>query len=101
MNGTNWTVRLRTRIAALVPPGKALPDRQPVYVASWIYVFGVLTLAALVVVLVTGAVLALGGPTWWHSSGTGHFVNSLHLLSFAVLGLRGAISAGGQGLRRG
>ena len=89
MNETNWTVRLRTRIAALVPPGQALPDRQPVYVASWVYVFGVLTLAAFLVVLVTGGMLALGGPTWWHSSGTGHFVNSLHLWSteifFAVM----------------
>ena len=89
MNETSWTARLRTRIATLVPPGQALPDRQPVYVASWIYVFGVLTLAALVVVLITGGLLALGGPTWWHSSGTGHFVNSLHLWSteifFAVM----------------
>ena len=51
--------------------------------------FGVLTLAAFLVVLVTGGMLALGGPTWWHSSGTGHFVNSLHLWSteifFAVM----------------
>ena len=43
--------RLRDRIAGLVPAGQALPDRQPAYVASWIYVFGVLTLAALLVVL--------------------------------------------------
>jgi ubiquinol-cytochrome c reductase cytochrome b subunit len=89
MNETSWTARLRTRIATLVPPGQALPDRQPVYVASWIYVFGVLTLAALVIVLLTGGMLALGGPTWWHTSGTGHFVNSLHLWSteifFAVM----------------
>jgi quinol-cytochrome oxidoreductase complex cytochrome b subunit len=89
MNTTSWTARLRARIATLVPPGQALPDRQPVYVASWIYVFGVLTLAALVVVLATGGLLALGGPTWWHTSGTGHFVNSLHMWSteifFAVM----------------
>src|SRR6476646_3921063 len=91
MSATSWTARLRTRIATLVPPGQALPDRQPVYVASWIHVFGVLTLAALVVVLITGALLALGGPTWWHTSGTGHFVNSLHLWSteifFACMGI--------------
>ena len=89
MSETSWTARLRTRIATLVPPGQALPDRQPVYVASWIYVFGVLSLAALVVVLATGGMLALGGPTWWHTSGTGHVVNSLHLWSteifFAVM----------------
>jgi ubiquinol-cytochrome c reductase cytochrome b subunit len=77
----NWTVRLRTRIAHTVPPGQALPDRQPVYVASWIYVFGVLTVAAFLVVLASGGVLALGGSAWWHTSGVGHFTNSLHLWS--------------------
>ena len=77
----NWTTRLRTRLGRTVPPGQLLPDRQPVYVSSWIYVFGVLTLAALLVVLASGAVLSLGGPAWWHGSATGHFVNSLHLWS--------------------
>jgi quinol---cytochrome c reductase cytochrome b subunit, bacillus type len=77
----SWTVRLRERLTGVVPPGEALPDRQPAYVASWIYVFGVLTLAALVVVLVSGALLAIGGATWWHVSSVGHFVNSLHLWS--------------------
>lgn len=78
---TNWTVRLRTRLTRIVPPGQWLPDRQPAYVASWIYVFGVLTLAALLVVIATGVILTLGGVTWWHVSGLGHFVNSLHLWS--------------------
>jgi quinol-cytochrome oxidoreductase complex cytochrome b subunit len=77
----NWTVGLRTRAQRLVPPGQILPDRQPVYVASWIYVFGVLTLAALLVALASGAWLALGGATWWHTSGVGHFANSVHLWS--------------------
>ena len=77
----SWTVRVRNRIVGLVPPGQALPDRQPVYVASWIYVFGVATLAAFVVVLVTGGLLAIGGVSWWHVSSVGLFVNSLHLWS--------------------
>ncbi len=77
----SWTVRLRERLVGVVPPGEALPDKQPAYVASWIYVFGVLTLAALVVVLVSGGVLAVGGAAWWHVSSLGHFVNSLHLWS--------------------
>ena len=77
----NWTVGLRTRLQRMVPPGQALPDRQPVYVASWIYVFGVLTIAALLVVLLSGGVLAIGGVAWWHTSGLGHFVNSTHLWS--------------------
>ena len=80
----NWTTALRTRITHLGPPGQALPDRQPAYVASWIYVFGVLTLAALVVVVGTGALLAVGGAQWWHTSGLGKFVNSLHLWSVEI-----------------
>src|SRR6185369_16053172 len=76
---SNWTNWLRTKIVGLVPPGQALPDRQPVYVASWIYVFGVLTLASLVVVIGSGCVLAIGGSAWWHVSSLGHYVNSVHL----------------------
>ncbi|MGW5237860.1 cytochrome b N-terminal domain-containing protein [Monashia sp. NPDC004114] len=81
MSSTTWTERLRTRIEHTVPPGEALPDRQPAYVSSWIYVFGVLTLAALVVIVLTGCILSLGGVEWWHTSSVGHFVNSLHLWS--------------------
>jgi ubiquinol-cytochrome c reductase cytochrome b subunit len=77
----SWTVRLRGRIGGLVPAGEALPDSQPSYVSSWIYVFGVLTLAALTVVLGSGILLTIGGADWWHVSSVGHFVNSLHLWS--------------------
>ena len=85
----SWTVRLRNRLSHVVPPGQVLPDRQPAYVASWIYVFGVLSLAAFVVVIASGLVLAIEGATWWHTSSVGHFVNSTHLWSvelfFAVM----------------
>ncbi len=77
----SWTVRLRTRLARTVPAGQLLPDRQPSYVRSWIYVFGVASLAALLWVLASGAVLAVKGATWWHTSAIGHFVNSTHLWS--------------------
>jgi quinol-cytochrome oxidoreductase complex cytochrome b subunit len=79
-----WTAKLRTAAVRAYPPQRLLPDRQPAYVASWIYVFGVLTLAALGVVIATGVVLAVFGPTWWHVSSTGLFVNSLHLWSVEV-----------------
>ncbi len=77
----SWTVRLRTRMARTVPAGQLLPDRQPAYVRSWIYVFGVASLAAFIYVIVSGLVLALKGATWWHTSTIGHFVNSTHLWS--------------------
>ncbi|MBN9328479.1 MAG: cytochrome B6, partial [Cellulomonas sp.] len=77
----SWTVRTRDRMSRVVPQGQVLPDRQPAYMSSWIYVFGVLTLAALIVVIGSGVLLAIGGVTWWHVSSLGHFVNSLHLWS--------------------
>ncbi|MFF7644305.1 cytochrome b N-terminal domain-containing protein [Streptomyces canus] len=79
--GGGWTGAVRRRAVRALPPDKLLPDTQPVYMASWIYVFGVLTVASLIVVLVTGGVLALKGPAWWHVSDAGKYVNSLHLWS--------------------
>jgi ubiquinol-cytochrome c reductase cytochrome b subunit len=79
-----WTTRLRRRSSSKLPPEKMLPDTQPSYVASWIYVFGVATISALVVVIATGCVLAIFGPEWWHVSNIGHFVNSLHLWSVEI-----------------
>ena len=81
MTDTAWTARVRARAVETLPPERLLPDVQPAYVASWIYVFGVLTIAALLVVLGSGAVLAVEGPSWWHGSWVGHYVNSLHLWS--------------------
>ena len=49
--------------------------------ASWIYVFGVLSLAASVFIIVSGSALAVGGTNWWHTTAVGHFFNSLHLWS--------------------
>ncbi len=76
-----WTARVRRLGLRFLPPGKLLPDRQPAYVRSWVYVFGVATLAALAVAIVSGFALALGGPDWWHYNPVGHFFNSLHLWS--------------------
>src|ERR1700689_557864 len=76
-----WTSRVRRRALRALPPGKLLPDRQPASVAAWIYVFGVGSLAALGVAIVSGFGLALGGPDWWHYNSVGHFFNSLHLWS--------------------
>jgi quinol-cytochrome oxidoreductase complex cytochrome b subunit len=77
----SWTGRIRERLLSVLPPDRALPDQQPAYVSSWIYVFGVLTLAALVFIIVSGSALALGGINWWHTTTVGHFFNSLHLWS--------------------
>jgi quinol-cytochrome oxidoreductase complex cytochrome b subunit len=78
---TGWTASIRRRVLRSFPPDQLLPDEQPAYVGSWIYVFGVLTMAAFIVVLASGGILALEGPAWWHTSSVGHYVNSTHLWS--------------------
>jgi len=78
---SSWTVKLRERAVEALPPERLLPDGQPTYVASWIYVFGVASIAALIVIIASGCILALKGPAWWHFTGVGHFFNSIHLWS--------------------
>lgn len=62
----------------------ALPTQMPVYVNSVAYLFGVSALSALVMLILTGVVLAVFGPGWYHVSRVGHFVNSLHFWSVQV-----------------
>ena len=76
---STWTGAARRWLLRRLPPDKLLPDDQPSYVASWIYVFGMATIAALVFILISGLVLSLNGPQWYHVSELGHFVNSVHL----------------------
>ena len=78
---SNWTVWLGTRVQRTVPRGQWLPDRQPVYVASWIYVFGVATLAAFVVVLASGGCAGPRRVAWWHTSTSATSSTALHLWS--------------------
>ena len=61
----SWTTRARELALGALPPEKLLPDGQPTYVASWIYVFGVASLAALMVIVGSGVILSLKGPAWW------------------------------------
>ena len=77
----SWTARARERAVGALPPDKLLPDRQPSYMSSWIYIFGVLSLTSLIVVIGSGSILSLKGPGWWHFTGIGHFFNSIHLWS--------------------
>ena len=77
----NWTVTLRRKAVAALPPETMLPDGQPSYMSSWIYIFGVLSIASLTSLILTGSILALKGPAWWHGSSIGHFFNSMHMWS--------------------
>ncbi|WP_297344546.1 cytochrome b N-terminal domain-containing protein [Amnibacterium sp.] len=77
----SWTGRARRLLLERLPADKLLPNEQPSYVASWIYVFGMGAIASLVFVIASGLVLALNGPAWYHLSALGHFINSTHLWS--------------------
>ena len=80
----SWTAATRRQLERRLPWENLLPDRQPFYVGSWVYVFGVVTIAALVWVVLSGVVLAAFGPQWWHLSSVGRFFNSLHFWSVQV-----------------
>lgn len=76
-----WTTRARHVWLRVLPPEHMLPDGQPSYVATWAYIFGVATVASLMVVVASGFAIAIGGLNWWHDNAVGHFANSLHLWS--------------------
>ncbi len=103
--GHSWTGFLRRTLQRELPIEHLLPEREPAYVGSWVYIFGVVTIASLVLVVASGVVLAFFGPQWWHVSPQGHFVNSIHFWSvqmffiFMVLHLWGQYFA--QGWRDG
>jgi quinol-cytochrome oxidoreductase complex cytochrome b subunit len=77
----NWTGRTRGKLAERLPMEELLPTRLPAYVRSSVYLLGMLALAALIVIFLSGIVLIIGGPQWWHVSAAGHFFNSLHFWS--------------------
>jgi ubiquinol-cytochrome c reductase cytochrome b subunit len=77
----NWTLRSREYLLRDWPPERLLPEREPNYVSSWLYVFGVAGLAAFVSLVLTGTALAIEGPLWWHHSGLGRFLNDMHFWS--------------------
>jgi hypothetical protein len=96
----NWTAKVRERTSATLPITHLLPDSQPSYVRSVTYLFGSLAIGNLVLVIISGIILAIFGPHWWHVNQVGHFFNSLHFWSvqafffFMVLHLWGQFFMG-------
>lgn len=74
----SWTREVRQWLETELPYEDLLPDELPAYVDSYVYLFGVLTLSAFILLIASGVWLAMAGPQWWHVSGVGHFVNSIH-----------------------
>src|SRR5579863_9345590 len=74
----NITTGIRERVRTWIPLEDLLPDHMPAFVRSPAYFFGVISLSSLVLLIVSGIILAAFGPQWWHDNAIGHFVNSLH-----------------------
>ncbi|WP_249226592.1 cytochrome b N-terminal domain-containing protein [Alicyclobacillus mengziensis] len=74
----NLTRSMRDWMNDNIPMEHLLPDTLPTYVNSYVYMFGILTLGSFVWLIVTGTILAIFGPEWWHVSPVGHFFNSMH-----------------------
>jgi len=86
----NLTQKIQQGIRENLTLEDLLPTRMPVYVNSLAYLFGVSALSSLVVLALSGVIMAIFGPTWYHDSSTGHFINSVHfwgvqLLFFSLL----------------
>jgi quinol-cytochrome oxidoreductase complex cytochrome b subunit len=75
------TKKAQQALSRSLPYEELLPYEQPAYVHSYVYLFGVATIAAFLLLIITGVILAAFGPQWWHSSNVGHFLNSLHFWS--------------------
>ena len=80
----NWTLAIRRWLERQLSLDSLLPHRMPYYVGSWVYVFGVVAIAGLIWIVASGMVLAFFGPQWWHISGVGRFVNSIHFWAVQV-----------------
>ena len=74
----NLTTGIRERVRTWVPLEDLLPDHMPAFVRSPAYFFGIISLTSLVLLILSGIILAAFGPQWWHDNPVGHFVNSLH-----------------------
>ncbi len=84
-HGSGPTDALRGWVRRTWPGNSILPSMQPVFVSSWLYVMGVLTLVSFGLLVASGVILGIKGTFWWHYSSLGHFVNSLHFWSVMLL----------------
>lgn len=66
------------------PAQELMPDAEPVYVKSWFYVFGVMTLVSLIMLIVTGVILSAFGPEWWLNTAIGAYVDAMHYWAVQV-----------------
>ena len=74
----NITRVVKKEIKKDLDPDMMLPDTLPVYVSSFVYMFGVLTMASLIIVILSGIIMVLEGPIWYQYSSVGLLFRSIH-----------------------
>ncbi len=77
----NLTKRAQDAWRQRLPYESLFPDRMPFYVSSLVYSFGALTLAAFVMLILSGVTMVANGPLWWQRSGVGRYVHDVHFWS--------------------
>lgn len=80
----NFTKKAQDYLKENLTLEDALPTQMPTYVNSVAYLFGVSALSALGMLIITGVVMSIFGPDWYHASSVGLFFNSLHFWSVQV-----------------
>jgi ubiquinol-cytochrome c reductase cytochrome b subunit len=70
--------RIRRAVFRTWTPARLLPDTESIFVKSWLYTAGVMTLVALIWLFISGIVLAIFGPDWWLSGGFGAWMGAMH-----------------------
>lgn len=76
-----WDGKARRAFFRRWPPQKLLPDDEPAYVRSWLYIFGMCTLISLILLMGSGIILAIMGPEWYLNSYWGAVVEASHYWS--------------------
>ena len=77
----NLTTAAQRAVRRTLTLEDALPTRMPVYVNSIVYLFGALALMSFVMLIASGVLLALGGPSWYHTNSVGRFFDETHFWS--------------------
>ena len=80
-DGRSWTARVRQRAEGSFPLTNCCPTANPPMWRRGSTCSARCRSLPSLPCIASGAVLALGGPQWYHGSTTGLFVNSLHLWS--------------------
>ena len=80
----NLTKALRNKIEQELPMEHLLPDRLPIYVSSFVYMFGILTMASFILVILSGMTMAFEGPLWYQFSAAGAVMRSIHFAAETI-----------------